>query len=178
MSKELLQGPNIVAVDQQVGGEGVPKGVAGCQLDDSSFPPGVVKGALNAALVEMMAPALSGMGVPVEAWRRKDKLPAPFPRRPGILARQGIGELSLTMPRPQIFVMQVLDSLEVLQEIDLQGRLAAQPGRTWHLLLLLAERVFLATLLPPLWLSPVSTSPSESLDRILVDPIVVCRTYE
>ena len=99
--QELLQGSNVVAVDQQVGGEGVAEGMAGRQLDDPRSPPGIMEGALKAPLVEMMAPALSGAGVPVEAGRRKDELPAPLPRRPGILPRQEFTDAFFRFCRPQ-----------------------------------------------------------------------------
>ena len=74
--------------------------VAGRQFDDAGFPPGVLEGALKAALVEMMASVLSGLGIPVQAGSWKDELPAPFSRRSGILPRQGIGEVEFDRAPP------------------------------------------------------------------------------
>jgi hypothetical protein len=47
VAKELLNGADVVAASEQVGGEGVPEGVAGDALPDPRASAGVADGALD-----------------------------------------------------------------------------------------------------------------------------------
>jgi hypothetical protein len=53
--QEFLHGANVVAVLEQMGGEGVPKGMAGRTLVNPGLPNGVFDRPLDRALVDVMA---------------------------------------------------------------------------------------------------------------------------
>ena len=62
--EELLHRPDVVAVYQQVRGEGVAQSVAGRQLHQPRRTGGVVEGLLEGSVVQMMPPALSRPRIP------------------------------------------------------------------------------------------------------------------
>jgi hypothetical protein len=59
MPQKLLHRPDVVAVHQQVRGEGVPQGMAGRRLGDAGLPCRVVEGPLQRPLVQVVAPVLA-----------------------------------------------------------------------------------------------------------------------
>ena len=69
---------DIAVVLEQVGGEGVAQRVTCRALGDSRVAHGVLDGALHDGLVKVMATALAGRSVEVEASSRKHPLPGPL----------------------------------------------------------------------------------------------------
>jgi hypothetical protein len=92
MAEELLDGADVVASIQQVGGEAVPQAVAACLFGEARRAHGVVEGALEDGFVKVVTEEPSGVPVTVFARRRKDPLPPPRAARFWILSRQGAGE--------------------------------------------------------------------------------------
>ena len=76
VAEELLDGSDVVAGEEEMGGEGMPHRVGSGRLADPSVASGVLYGALDAAGVEVMAAALAAVAVDVEVRRREDELPA------------------------------------------------------------------------------------------------------
>lgn len=66
MTEELLDGSDIVAVLEQVGGERMAERVAGRPLRDAGPLDGVPHGPLEDGLVKVMAPTLAGNAFHVE----------------------------------------------------------------------------------------------------------------
>jgi hypothetical protein len=93
MPQELLDGPNVVAGLEEVGGERVTQGVGRDVLGDVGDLGGLVDGALEDALVEMVASDLAGLAIGVRSGGGKDPLPRPGAREVGVLSAKGIGEL-------------------------------------------------------------------------------------
>lgn len=93
VAEELLDGADVVAVLEEVCGEGVAKRVAGRSLGDSASGDGERDGALQDAFVEVVTAALTGLGVEVGAGRREDPLPGPGAAGGGQLHGEGVGEL-------------------------------------------------------------------------------------
>jgi hypothetical protein len=60
VAEELLDGPDVVAVHQEVGGEGVAEGMAGRRLDEAGGPERVVEGLLAAPVVEVITVGSTG----------------------------------------------------------------------------------------------------------------------
>jgi len=63
VAQQLLDGADVVMVFQQMGGEGVPEGVAGHALFQAGGTCRLADGALQAAFVEVMAARLAGARV-------------------------------------------------------------------------------------------------------------------
>ncbi len=123
VAEEFLDRADVVAALEEVGGEGVPQGVTARGLGDVGAADGLLDGPLQHRLVEVVPVVLPGRGVPEEACRRKDPLPAPFPRGAGVLTVQSAGEKH--SPPASLEVAQVLPS--DLLEVSRQGRFQ-RPG--------------------------------------------------
>jgi hypothetical protein len=65
VAEEFLDGEDVGAVPEEVGGEGVAERVAGDPLGDGRGEGGVLDGALEHGLVEVVGAALAGLGVEV-----------------------------------------------------------------------------------------------------------------
>src|SRR5947199_3012703 len=86
VTEELLDGPDVVVILEQVGREGVSESVARGELGNARGTDGVLHGALANGFVEMMAATLGGETADVERCGWEDPLPRPF--APGLWAPQ------------------------------------------------------------------------------------------
>ncbi len=78
VAEELLDGAEVAAVLEEMGGEGVAKGMAGGPLRNSRREDGSAHGLLKDGLVQVVPAALSALLVSVEVCGGKDPLPAWF----------------------------------------------------------------------------------------------------
>ena len=92
VAEELLDGADVVAALEEVGGEGVADGVAAGAFGEAGGEDGVVDGALEDRLVEVVAAPGGGGRVVVVAGGGEDPLPGPFAAGVGELAVEGVGE--------------------------------------------------------------------------------------
>ena len=76
VAKELLDRPDVVAIFQQMGGERVAKRVTAYRFGDTRAQGRRLHRALKNRLVKVMAAALAGQPVDVDACCRKHPLPA------------------------------------------------------------------------------------------------------
>jgi hypothetical protein len=77
VTQELLNGADVDAGFEQVGGEGVSEGVGGDTLGETDAGGGRPDGALGTGLVQVVAAELAGGRVATAASRRKQPLPRP-----------------------------------------------------------------------------------------------------
>src|SRR3972149_4796646 len=61
-----LHGPDVIAILQQLGREGMPQGVAACGLGDPGSPDGLFYSLLQNGVMEMMPEDLSRLGIDIE----------------------------------------------------------------------------------------------------------------
>jgi len=80
MAEERLEGTDIGAALEEVGGEGMSEGVAGGSFWDVGFADGVSDLSLQGVLVEVVPGEFSGSGVWAEFGGWEDELPGPFAR--------------------------------------------------------------------------------------------------
>jgi hypothetical protein len=92
VAEEPLNRPNVIAVVEEVRGEGVPEGVARDALGDAGATRGALHRALQHALVEVVAEERAGAFVDGGATGGEDPVPAPVRRRARDLPREGIGQ--------------------------------------------------------------------------------------
>src|SRR5206468_7829144 len=102
VTEELLDGPDVVVILEQVGREGVSESVARGELGNARGTDGVLHGALANGFVEMMAATLAGETVHVEPCGWKDPLPRPFAPGMRILPQEGSGSLDPAGPATEI----------------------------------------------------------------------------
>ena len=96
--QQLLHGPDVASVFQEVGGEGVPERVRRGAFAELRPTTGVEHGALQHGLVKMMATALSCRPVGVQPRGGEDPLPGPFAARVRIFAGESPGQLDSSAP--------------------------------------------------------------------------------
>ena len=95
MTEELLDGADVRAAFEQVGGEAVPQGVGGRPLVDAGQLAGLPESTAEVGLVEVMASPHTGARVARDPARREYVLPFPGGRRavaaPGYLRARASG---------------------------------------------------------------------------------------
>jgi hypothetical protein len=91
MPEQLLDGPNVIAVFQQMSRERVPEGVARRALRDAGPPHRFPYGPLDRRLMEVMPLELPRDGIAVNPRRGKHELPLPVFGCAGRLARERTG---------------------------------------------------------------------------------------
>jgi hypothetical protein len=89
VTEELLDGPDVVVVLEQVSGKGVSERVARGELGNTCGTDGVLHGALENGFVEMVAATLASEAVHIESCGGEDPLPRPFAPGVGILPQEG-----------------------------------------------------------------------------------------
>ena len=90
MTQQFLDGPQVIAAFQQVGGERVAEGVAARRLCDARLLDRGAEGALQHALVQVVAEAAAGRLVDPGAGRGKHPLPGPLARRVRVFAGEAV----------------------------------------------------------------------------------------
>ena len=91
MSEELLDGTDVVAFLQQVGGKRVTEGMTRGRLGNSGGADGILDSPLEDRFVKVMAAPLAGGAVHLEARGREDPLPSPVSAGARILAQERAG---------------------------------------------------------------------------------------
>ena len=113
MAEQFLDGPDVVALLQQVCGEGVTEGMAGGRLGNAGRANRVLYSPLEHRFVEMVAAPLASKPVDVGASRREDPVPAPLAAGVRVLAREGAGQFDPTGFVPQVSLVLLAHPLDV-----------------------------------------------------------------
>jgi hypothetical protein len=92
VAKKLLDGADIVALLQQVGGKRVTEGVARRRLGDPGGTDRILHRPLEHGFVEVAAAPLAGHGLYVETRGGEGPLPAPFAAGVRVLALERTGQ--------------------------------------------------------------------------------------
>ena len=92
VAEEFLDGADVLAGLQEVGGEGVAEGVAAGFFGEAGFLDGGGDGFLDDAGVQVVSVAGLVLGVVVGAGGGEEPLPGPLAGGAGELAMEGVGE--------------------------------------------------------------------------------------
>ena len=109
VAEEFLDGADVVAVFEQVGGEGVPEGVAVDALGDFGAAGGFGDGFLEGVLVAVVASGEAGAGVLGERGGGEGVLPFPVSPGAGELAGERFGEVDLSVAGGEVLVVEDAD---------------------------------------------------------------------
>jgi hypothetical protein len=90
VAEQFLDGPDVVAILEEVGSERVAQGMAGGGLGDAWRKSGAADGSLDYRLVKEMASALARWTTNVGSGGWEDPLPRPFPLCVGVLEGEGV----------------------------------------------------------------------------------------
>ena len=112
VAEQLLVGADVGAVLEQVGGEGVAKGVAGRAFGEVRGKHSFVRCLLGHGLVELIAAEFAGLAVEVVTGGAQERLPGPFLGRCCELAHEGAWPLDEAGRLGQIAVVLPADALE------------------------------------------------------------------
>ena len=116
VSEEFLDGADVVAVLEEVGGEGVAEGV-GCDmlLDAGGFGSGA-NGFLEEGFVDVVAHGFFGGGVNGESRGGEEVLPCGFAGGFGVFAGEGVGEVDFAESVAEVGLVEALDGLYLALE--------------------------------------------------------------
>jgi hypothetical protein len=121
VAEELLDGADVVASLEEVGGKGVAEGVAANALGELGGDGGLANGALEDGFVEVVATAFVGGWVEVDACGGEEPLPGPFARRAGVFDAEGVWDFDVAGAAAEVGLVLVADALEVGSQWADQG---------------------------------------------------------
>lgn len=113
MAEEFLDGANIVAGLEKMGGETVAKGVRGDGFVYFGKAGSVFDGALKHAFVKMMAHGFASLGIHRALAGGKEVLPARFAVGIGIFPFEGVWEMNLAIAFLQVALVNIFHLLNV-----------------------------------------------------------------
>src|SRR5213594_3388770 len=119
MPEQLLDGPDVVAVLQQVRGKGMPERVTARVLEDAGLAQraldGTLDGTLDDRFVQVMAAPLAGEAIHVVSGRREHPLPADLASGDRVLSRQRVAHGDPAGAGLEIHAMLPAYRLDLLQ---------------------------------------------------------------
>jgi hypothetical protein len=95
MAEEGLDGTDVGAALQEVGGERMAEGMTGGTFGDGRFTDGIGELSLEGVFMEVIASVVAGPRMRAEFSGREDELPGPFTRGVWVLAGEGFGHVDL-----------------------------------------------------------------------------------
>jgi len=114
VAKEFLHGPDIIAIGQQVRGEGMPKRVARDSFGQSGLSDSLQDRLLNKRFVNVVPALLAGLGVSPTAFLWEYELPAPLAIGVRILPGQRMRQFHAAVTVRQVLLVNLLDAPKVL----------------------------------------------------------------
>ena len=122
MAEQLLNGPDVVAVFEEMRRERVAERVTRRPLDEASFEDRLSDRTLDDGFVQMMTTPLPCRAIRVESCRREEPLPAPFAARMWVLAAERPRKLHPAGTVREIFRVLAPNALQVTSQAALRGR--------------------------------------------------------
>lgn len=116
VTEKFLDGTDVVMGLQQVGGEGMAKGVRADGLGNARGFSGSADGLLQAAFIKVVTAEHFPARIPGDPFRGEHILPAPFLASIGVLALQRVGQKDAAVTVSQILFMQGAAMGELIPE--------------------------------------------------------------
>jgi hypothetical protein len=120
VAKKFLDGPDIVSCFEQVGGEGVPEGMAADMFDNSSFSDSFFYCPLEDCFMNVVPPFLSRLCVYPTVLLREDPLLAPFGGRVRVFAVKRVRQPNAPPALFEIFFVGCMDFSQVFLKVLFQ----------------------------------------------------------
>ncbi len=117
MAEELLHGADIVAVLEQMGGEGVAEGVTGDALGEAGQSGGLADGALEPGGAEVVPSDAARTGIGRQVSGGEGELPDPIAAGGGELSIERIREEDETLAGLHIALVEALNVMQVVEQI-------------------------------------------------------------
>ena len=121
MAQQFLDGPQVVAVFEKVGGKRVAQRVRRRGLRDAGPPHGLAHRPLNHRLVQMVPVLYPCVGIRVIRGRGKDPLPRPLARGADVLLGEGAWQRRAAAPSCRVLLVEPPHRLEVIVQIPANG---------------------------------------------------------
>ena len=116
VAEELLDGADVVAGFEQMGGKTVAQGVAGGGFRDACFQNGSAEGALGHGFVKVVAAVLAGGAVTVLARSGEHPLPRPRLGAAGVLFAQRAGQCDAAGATREVGFVELACGSELFSE--------------------------------------------------------------
>jgi hypothetical protein len=113
VAEEFLDGADVVAVLEKMGGERVAEGVTTDALGDLSVAGGLFEGFLEAAFVEVIADDLACARIAATGAGWEGVLPNPLATGTGVFTIEGVGEEGFAVAEAEVLLVELFDLLEV-----------------------------------------------------------------
>ena len=108
-----MEGTNVGAILEEMGGERMPEGVAGHALREGGLGDCLLQAALEGIFQEVVAGVFFGTGVRAEFGGREDELPWPFAWGVGVFAGEGFGHVDLADAGDEVLAVFFAEGGEV-----------------------------------------------------------------
>jgi len=116
VTEEFLDGADVVAVLEEVGGKGVAEGVGGDGFLEACGFSGGANGFLEDAFVYVVAHGFAGGGVHREGDGGEEVLPGKFFGSVGVFPDQGVGQVDFAAAFSEILLMDEGDDFDLFLE--------------------------------------------------------------
>ena len=116
VAEQFLDGANIVAILEQMGGKGMAKGMATDALLDARFLGGFLDGALKSRFVHVVAAFFAAARVGGAFGGRKEVLPNQFAIGFGVFLLERAGQVNFAKARGQVFLVVEADLFDLPPE--------------------------------------------------------------
>jgi hypothetical protein len=114
MSEESLNGTDVSAALEEVGGERVTECMAGDSFWDVGFACGVFDEALQGVFMEVVTGMATGPRMRAEFCGREDELPGPFAWGVGVFAGEGFGHVGFADAGDEVLSVVVAEGGDVV----------------------------------------------------------------
>lgn len=121
VAEQVLDGPDVGAGFEQMGGKGMAEGVAGSGFGQAGLDDGLVDRPLEQGLVHVVAALLAGVGVFPAAGLREHPLPRPILTGVDVFAVQGFGQFHQAPAVGEVLLMELADGGQVIGQVGLEA---------------------------------------------------------
>ena len=116
VSEQFLNGANVIAILEKMGGKGMAKGMATDALLDARFLGGFFDGALQSQFVHVVAAFFAAARVGGTFGGRKEVLPNQFAIGFGVFLLERTGQVNFAKARGQVFLVVEADLFDLPPE--------------------------------------------------------------
>lgn len=113
MAEEGLDGTDVGAALEEVGGERMAEGMTGGTFGDGRFTDGIGELSLEGVFMEVIASVMAGPRMRAEFGGREDELPWPFAWGVGVFAGEGFGHVDLADAGDEVLAVFFAEGGEV-----------------------------------------------------------------
>jgi len=117
VSEQFLDRADVVAIVEEVGGEGMPERVTARPFRDARPVHGVLHRALDRAFVQVVAASAAGLAVGVDPGRGEEVLPGRFPAGVRVFTLEGARQRDPAGAIVEVLAVLLADALDLARDV-------------------------------------------------------------